>query len=276
MALPTKTSPQTERFRNSFTVMPTPTPPAFRRVLLKVSGSAIAGEEGFGVSSSALDHIGNQIIAVRDMGIQVAVVTGGGNIFRGRVAKEWGIERVEADHIGMLGTVINGLFLRGVLTAKSDYDVRVMTALPMSNFAEPYIRLRATHHLNRGAIIVLACGTGQPFVTTDYTCVQRAAETHADIILLAKDGVDGVYTADPKKDPSARRYRTLSHADAVSNSIEVMDQSAFILARDHNVPMCVFNFDENDAMAAICRGESKGTMITSDVATELADSSLNS
>src|SRR5262249_33303048 len=152
--------------------------------LVKVSGSAVAGEEGFGVSSEALDQIGNQILAVRDLGIELAVVMGGGNIFRGNVAADWGIDRVEADHIGMLGTVVNSLFMRGVLTAKSKHDVRVMTALPMSNFAEPYIRLRAIHHLEKGAIIVLGCGTGQPFVTTDYTCVQRALEIKADAILL--------------------------------------------------------------------------------------------
>lgn len=245
-------------------------PPKFRRVLLKVSGSAVAGKEGFGVDSEALDHIGNQILAVRNLGIEVAVVTGGGNIFRGRVAEEWGIERVEADHIGMLGTVINGLFLRGVLTAKSDYDVRVMTALPMSNFAEPYIRLRAMHHLSRGAIIVLACGIGQPFVTTDYTCVQRAAEIQADAILLAKDGVDGVYTADPKLDPNAKRYRSVHYDDAITNELKIMDQSAFILARDQNMPMCVFDFEEAGAMEAICHGEDKGTFISGNCTTEMA------
>jgi uridylate kinase len=234
----------------------------YQRVLLKVSGSAVAGKEGFGVSSDALDHIANQILSVRNLGIEVAVVTGGGNIFRGNVAEQWGIERVEADHIGMLGTVINGLFLRGVLTNKGEYDVRVMTALPMSNFAEPYIRLRATHHLEKGAIVVLACGTGQPFVTTDYTCVQRSLEIHADAILLAKDGVDGVYTSDPNKDESAKRYATLSYADAIDKNLKVMDQAALILARDNGASLHVFNFDDDGVMEAICTGQDVGTLIT--------------
>jgi uridylate kinase len=241
----------------------------YRRVLLKVSGSAVAGNEGFGVSSEALDHIGDQILAVRNLGIEVAVVTGGGNIFRGNVAEQWGIERVEADHIGMLGTVINALFLRGVLTAKSDYDVRVMTALPMTNFAEPYIRLRAAHHLQKGAIVVLACGVGQPFVTTDYTCVQRSLEVHADAILLAKDGVDGVYTGDPKVDASAQRYKTLSYEDAISKNLKVMDQAAFILARDNGAALHVFNFDDEGVMQAICQGEDVGTLVKAGVVSTL-------
>lgn len=241
----------------------------YRRVLIKVSGSAVAGDEG-GVSSKALDHIGDQILAVRDLGIQVAVVTGGGNIFRGNVAEEWGIDRVEADHIGMLGTVINSLFVRGVLTAKSAHDVRVMTALPMSNFAEPYIRLRATHHLERGAIVVLACGIGQPFVTTDYTCVQRALEIKADAILLAKDGIDGIYTSDPNKDANAKRYQSITYDDAISKNLKVMDQSAFILARDYKAPLHVFNFDDEGVMAAICKGDNVGTYISPDVSTVLA------
>lgn len=244
--------------------------PRYRRVLIKVSGSAVAGEEGSGVSSKALDHIGNQILAVRDLGIQVAVVTGGGNIFRGNVADEWGIDRVEADHIGMLGTVINSLFVRGVLSAKSSHDVRVMTALPMSNFAEPYIRLRAQRHLERGAIVVLACGIGQPFVTTDYTCVQRALEIKADAILLAKDGTDGIYTADPRTNPDARRYESVTYDDAISKNLKVMDQSAFILARDFGAPMHVFDFDDAGAMASICMGENVGTNIAPNIPTVLA------
>lgn len=170
----------------------------------------------------------------------------------------------------MLGTVINGLFLRGVLTAKSDYDIRVMTSLPMTNFAEPYIRLRAAQHLNKGAIVILACGTGQPFVTTDYTCVQRAAEVSSDIVLLAKDGVDGVYTADPRLDPSAQLYSRISHDDAISKNLGVMDQSALILARDQKIPMRVFNFSEDGMMARICKGEDLGTLVEWNTETRLA------
>jgi uridylate kinase len=157
-----------------------------------------------------------------------------------------------------------------VLTAKGAHDVRVMTALPMSNFAEPYIRLRADRHLERGSIVVLACGIGQPFVTTDYTCVQRALEIKADAILLAKDGIDGIYTADPKQDPTARRYESVTYDDAISKNLKVMDQSAFILARDFGAPMHVFNFDDVGSMAAICQGENVGTNIAPDVSTQLA------
>lgn len=241
----------------------------YRRVLIKVSGSAVAGDEG-GVSSKALDHIGDQILAVRELGVEVAIVTGGGNIFRGNVAEEWGIDRVEADHIGMLGTVINGLFVRGVLTSKSDHDVRVMTALPMTNFAEPYIRLRATRHLERGAIVVLACGIGQPFVTTDYTCVQRALEIKADAILLAKDGIDGIYTSDPNQDPAAKRYQSVTYDDAIQNNLKVMDQSAFVLARDYGAPLHVFNFDDEGVMPAICKGENIGTHLAPNLKTVMA------
>lgn len=239
----------------------------YRRVLLKVSGAAVAGKEGFGVSSEALSHIGDQILAVRDLGVEVAIVIGGGNIFRGNVARDWGIDRVEADQIGMLGTVINSLFLRGVLTNKSEYDVRVMTALPMSNFAEPYIRLRSIHHLEKGAIVVLACGNGQPFLTTDYTCVQRALEMETDAILLAKHGVDGVYTADPKVDLEAQRYESVTYQDAIERELAVMDQGALILARDHGAAMHVFDFDHDGAMVDICHGKQIGTFIHPDVPT---------
>ncbi len=236
-----------------------------------MSGAAVAGKEGFGVSSEALDHIGSTILAVRDLGVEVAVVIGGGNIFRGNVADDWGIDRVEADHIGMLGTVINSLFLRGVLTAKGDYDVRVMTALPMSNFAEPYIRLRANHHLQKGSIVVLACGIGQPFVTTDYSCVQRSLEVNADAILLAKHGVDGVYSADPRVDEQAARYDTLTYEDAITNNLRVMDQSALILARDHSMPLHVFSFDDTKAMVDICLGNDVGTYLSPSSVTQLAE-----
>lgn len=242
----------------------------YKRVVIKVSGAAVAGKEGFGLSSEALDQIGNSILAVLNLGVEVAVVIGGGNIFRGNVADDWGIERVEADHIGMLATVINSLFLRGVLTAKGTHDVRVMTALPMNNFAEPYIRLRATHHLARGSVIVLACGIGQPFVTTDYTCAQRAIELNADAILLAKHGIDGVYSADPRKDDTAKRYETLEYDVALNKGLQVMDQAALILARDHGMPLHVFNFDDENAMVDICKGADTGTYISPEVKTKLA------
>jgi uridylate kinase len=198
---------------------------------------------------------------VRDAGVELAVLVGGGNVFRGTLAEEWGIERAEADNIGMLGTVINGLMLRGVLQARSAHEVRVMTAIPIQSVAEPFIRLRAISHLERGAIVVLAGGIGQPYVTTDYPAVQRAVEVRAEAVLAAKDGVDGVYDADPSKVPGARRIPRLTYDDAVRLGVRVMDQSAFLLAREHGMPIHVFGADQPGAMTAILRGEDVGTTV---------------
>src|SRR4051794_9244026 len=214
--------------------------PRYRRVLVKLSGRALAGEGGFGLESAALERVAHELSAVRDAGVELAVLVGGGNIFRGSLAEEWGIERAEADNIGMLGTVINGLMLRGVLEARSAHEVRVMTAIPIQSVAEPFIRLRAIAHLERGAIVVLAGGIGQPYVTTDYPAVQRAVEVRAEAVLAAKDGVDGVYDADPARVPTARRLSRLGYDEALELGVRVMDQSAFLLARDHGMPIHVF------------------------------------
>lgn len=174
----------------------------FRRVVVKLSGEALSGESGWGVDPTALDHLAEQILLVHRLGVQIGVVVGGGNYFRGRMADSWGIGRAEADNIGMLATVMNALMLRGSLTGKSDADVRVMTAVPMQSVAEPFIRLRAIRHLEHGAIVLLAGGIGQPYVTTDYPSVQRALELEADALLVAKRGVDGVYDKDPRVHPT--------------------------------------------------------------------------
>lgn len=235
--------------------------PKYRRVLIKLSGGAFAGEGDFGFDRAALDHIGDEILAVRDLGVEVAVMVGGGNIFRGRTADEWGIERAEADNIGTMATVINSLILRGVLTAKGIPNVRVMTAIPTPSVAEPYIRLRAIHHMEKGYLVILAGGNGQPYVTTDYPSVQRAVELRAEVILAAKQGVSGVFTADPRRDPGARRYRTASYEELLRSEAQVMDQSAFILARDYGIPLHLFDFAEKGAMRRICEGEQVGTFI---------------
>ena len=179
--------------------------PRYRRVAVKLSGEALAGTAGHGVDPASLAHVAREILSVHDLGVQIAVVVGGGNYVRGRMAEGWGISRAEADNIGMLGTVMNALMLRGVLTASGGTDVRVMTAIPMQSVAEPFIRLRAVHHLDRGLIVLLAGGIGQPYVTTDYPSVQRALELDADALLVAKHGVDGVYDSDPKLNPAATR-----------------------------------------------------------------------
>ncbi|MFZ5827022.1 MAG: UMP kinase [Bacillota bacterium] len=242
----------------------------YRRVLIKLSGGALAGAADFGFDRAALDHIGDEILAVRALGVEVAIMVGGGNIFRGRTADEWGIERAEADNIGTMATVINSLILRGVLTAKGAGEVRVMTAIPTPSVAEPYIRLRAIHHLEKGYLVILAGGNGQPYVTTDYPSVQRAIELRADVIIAAKEGVSGVFTADPRRDPNARQYRTASYDEVLRAGVQVMDQSAFLLARDYGLPIRVVDAAGKGYMRRICEGEDAGTLIGPGLPTTLA------
>ncbi|EST10722.1 UMP kinase [Sporolactobacillus laevolacticus] len=234
----------------------------YKRVLVKVSGGALAGKSGDAFDQFRLEHVADEILTLVNQGIEVAIVVGGGNIFRGRLAEMWGIDPVEADNIGVLGTVINSLMLRGVLKSKTNKEVRVMTSIPITSVAEPYIRLRATHHLDKGYIVIFAGGNGQPFVTTDYPAVQRALETHCDAIFAAKQGVNGVYTNDPKIDSKAKKYKTLNYNDVIKENIKVMDQSALILARDHHLPVHVFDFEQTNTMTLICQGENKGTIVS--------------
>ncbi|MGH2873904.1 MAG: UMP kinase [Solirubrobacteraceae bacterium] len=234
----------------------------YRRVVVKLSGRAFAGAAPFGLDSGAIGHVADQLIGASELGVEEAVVVGGGNFFRGSVAEEWGIERAEADNIGMLGTVMNGILLRGVLEHRGLEDVRLMTALPMQSMAEPFIRRRALAHLGRDRLVLLACGIGQPYVTTDYPAVQRAIDLRADAILLAKHGVDGIYDRDPQKDSGALRYDSLGYSDVLERDLRVMDQAAIVLARDHGLPLHVFDFDERDAISAICQGENRGTYIS--------------
>jgi uridylate kinase len=237
----------------------------YSRVVLKVSGEALAGDGSWGVDPASLAHVAREVLAVCELGVQVALVVGGGNYFRGRMADGWGIGRAEADNIGMLGTVMNALMLRGVFTGISSLDVRVMTAVPMNSIAEPFIRLRAIRHLENGALVLLAGGIGQPYVTTDYPAVQRSLELGADALLVAKRGVDGVYDADPNVTPDARRYLTLTYDEALAKDIRVMDTSAFVLAREQNLLMHLFDVAATGAMRSLCEGEDVGTRIqTSD------------
>jgi len=237
--------------------------------LLKLSGAALAGNENFGFDKESISHIINEIIFAKSQGIEIAIMIGGGNIFRGNTADEWEIERAEADNIGTMATVINSLILRGALTAKGAGEIRVMTATPMTAIAEPYIRLKAINHLNKGYIVIFAGGTGQPFITTDYPAVQRALEIRADIVLMAKDGTNGVYTSNPKNDFQAQRYKTINYDEAISNKLEVIDQSAFILARDYKLPIYIFNFAEKECIKKIFEGIWIGTYIAHDVNTTM-------
>ncbi|MCX8506765.1 MAG: UMP kinase [Alphaproteobacteria bacterium] len=239
----------------------TPTP-RYQRVMLKLSGGAMAGDNHSATfDRDAIEAIVSQIVSTIEMGVEIAITVGGGNIFRGNVASLWNIERAEADNMGMLGTVINGVMLRAAINAKIDRDVRVMSAIAINSVAEPYIRLRALRHLDKGSIVILVGGIGQPFVTTDYPSAQRAIETHCQAILAAKHGVDGAYTADPKLHPDAKRYKSLTYDEVLRRDIKIMDQSAMLLARDHKLPIHLFNFDRPDAIAQILRGHEIGTFV---------------
>lgn len=234
----------------------------YKRILLKLSGGAIAGERGFGFDSTSLDYIADEILSVHELGVQIPSVIGGGNIFRGEQGAQWGIEHSEADNIGMMATVINSLMLRGVLTARGKHEVRVMTAIPINTVAEPYIRLRAIHNIEKDYLILLAGGIGNPYVTTDYTGVQRALELRTDAIFFAKHQTDGVYTDDPNENPKAKRYRRVKAATVIQKNLGALDQSAVLLARDNDLPIHVFDFDQEGSMRRILEGEDVGTLIS--------------
>ncbi len=233
----------------------------YSRIMMKLSGSAMSGEHAWGFNPDAINHIADEILQLHDRGIQVAVMVGGGNIFRGELSDTWGIERAEADNIGMMATVINSLLLRGVLQSRGKAEVRVLTAIPINTVAEPYIRLRAIRHLEHNFIVLLAAGTGNPYVTTDYPAVQRALELRADALLAAKNGIDGVYTSDPKKDLTAQRFELITYDRVIAENLRVLDQAAVLLARDHNLPIHVFDFGAPEMMIKICCGEDCGTRI---------------
>lgn len=241
----------------------------YKRILLKLSGGALSGDKDFGFEKESLENITEEIIKAVNSGVKVAVLVGGGNIFRGRTAEDWEIERAEADNIGMLATIINSLILRGALTSKGISNVRVMTALPINSVAEPYIRLKAINHLDKGKVVIFGGGVGQPFVTTDYPSVQRAIEIRADVVLMAKHGTDGVYTENPAENPNAKRYKSIKYEDVIKDELKVADQSAFILAKEYKMPMYVFDFKEKDSILKICEGKNIGTYIGDNCITEL-------
>ncbi|EUJ48975.1 uridylate kinase [Listeria fleischmannii FSL S10-1203] len=214
------------------------------------------------MNKKVLRKMAQRIIDLADSGMEVSIVVGGGNLFRGNLANDWVIDRVEADNIGTLGTIINSLILRGVLKSLTSREVRVMTSIPIHSVAEPYIRLRAIQHLNKGCIVIFAGGNGQPFVTTDYPAVQRAIETDSSSIVVAKNGIDGVYTADPNQFKNTQKYRILNYDDVLKNNIRVMDQSALLLAKEHRLPIRVVDFNTPNLSSVFTTQESLGTLIT--------------
>lgn len=234
--------------------------PKYRRVVLKLSGEALSGTRGFGLDMDVLRNISAELQKVVALGVQVAVVVGGGNIWRGAAGSAMGMDKATADYMGMLATVINALALQDALE-KIGLDTRVQTAIEMRQVAEPYIRRRAIRHLEKGRIVIFASGTGNPYFTTDTTAALRAAEIEAELILMAKRGVDGVYSADPRKDPNARKFETLDYIDLLNAGLAVMDNTATSLCMDNRIPIIVFDFNETDHIVRAICGERVGTIV---------------
>ena len=235
------------------------TKPVYRRVVVKVSGEALMGPDSFGIHQPTLERIAADLVASQRLGVAIAVVVGGGNIFRGVNVSEKGIARATGDMMGMLATVMNALALEGAIE-KAGLAARTMSALTMPEVCEAYERRRALRHLEQGRMILLAGGTGNPFFTTDTTAVLRAAEIGAEAVLKATD-VDGIYSADPKKDQNAKRYDRLTHQEAIERSLKVMDTTAFALARENRMPIIVFSIREKEAIAAVLRGKGRATVV---------------
>ncbi len=234
--------------------------PAYGRVLLKLSGEALMGDQPFGIDPATLKQIARQVKAVVDMGVQVAVVVGGGNIFRGAQFAARGMERTTADYAGMVATIINALCLQDALEQLGAV-VRTQSALTIQAVAEPYIRRRAIRHLEKGRVVVFAAGTGNPYMTTDTAAALRAIETDAEVLLMAKNNVDGVYEADPHRFPGARKFQSISYLEALNRRLEVIDSTALALCMENGLPIVVFDLRAPDSIVRVVRGERLGTVI---------------
>ena len=229
----------------------------YNRILIKVSGEALADENGFGLGTKTIENLVNQLKALNEQNIQVGIVIGGGNFWRGRQGEH--MDRSTADHMGMLATLINALALQDALEAQG-VPARVQSAININRIAEPYILRRAIRHLEKGRIVVFACGTGNPYFSTDTGAALRAAEIHADILLLAKN-VDGIYSADPKQDPDAKKYDELSYMDVIQKGLKAMDTTAISMCMENNIPILAFSVNEKDSIIRAVRGEKIGTII---------------
>ncbi|CAI2678141.1 MAG: UMP kinase [Apilactobacillus sp.] len=232
----------------------------YKRIVLKLSGEALAGDEGFGINPPVIKKIAQEIKNVYELGIQIAIVVGGGNMWRGVAGSKMGMERTQADYIGMLATVMNGLALQENLESLG-VPTRVQTSIEMRQIAEPYIRRKAVRHLEKNRVVIFSGGTGNPFFSTDTTAALRAAEVHADAILMAKNGVDGIYSADPNQDPDAVKFDELTQMDIINKNLKVMDTTASSLSMDNDIPLVVFNLNESGNIEKVVKGEKIGTTV---------------
>ncbi|MCL5677600.1 MAG: UMP kinase [Firmicutes bacterium] len=232
----------------------------YKRIVLKLSGEAMAGDHKFGIDPEVVDTIARQIREIRDLGVEVAVVVGGGNIWRGKAGYSKGMDRATADYMGMLATAINALALQDAIE-NHEVPTRVQTAIEMRAIAEPYIRRRAIRHLEKGRVVIFAAGTGNPYFSTDTTAALRAAEIEADAILMAKQGTDGVYDSDPRSNPNARKFERLGYLDVLNLGLEVMDSTAASLCMDNGLPIVVFDMNVNGNIKRVILGENIGTIV---------------
>lgn len=235
----------------------------YHRIVLKLSGEALAGDQKFGINPPEIKVVARELKQVYESGVQVAIVVGGGNMWRGVTGEQLGMERAQADYIGMLGTIMNALSLQDALES-AGVPTRVQTSIEMRQIAEPYIRRRAIRHLEKGRVVIFAGGTGSPYFSTDTTAALRAAEINADAILMGKNGVDGVYSADPNKDASAVKFDHLTHMDILEKHLHVMDSTASSLSMDNHIPLVVFNFNKSGNIMKAVSGENIGTTIEGD------------
>ena len=235
----------------------------YKRIILKVSGEALAGEKGTGINPEVIKHLAEEIKSVHDMGVEIGIVCGGGNMWRGETGANLGMERAQADYMGMLATIMNGLALQdGLETA--GVPTRLQTSISMRQVAEPYIRRVAISHMEKNRVVIFGGGTGNPYFSTDTTAALRAAEINSDVILMAKNGVDGVYTADPNLDPSAKKFAELTQLDMISKGLQVMDRTASSLSMDTHIPLIVFNVNTPGNIKRVVEGENIGTIIRGD------------
>lgn len=234
--------------------------PKYKRIVLKLSGEALAGEVGYGIDPTVIQSIGHQIKEIVALGVEVAVIVGGGNIWRGMAGSAKGMDRATADYMGMLATVMNSLALQDSLE-NLDVPTRVQTSIEMRQVAEPYIRRKAIRHLEKNRVVIFAGGTGNPYFSTDTTAALRAAEIEAEVILMAKNKVDGVYSADPSVDENAKKYQTLTYLDVLKEGLAVMDSTASSLCMDNDIPLIVFSIMEEGNIKRVLLGENIGTIV---------------